>query len=35
VRAEISKKIKNVIDDKWSAVDKLEKLKEELGDLTT
>ena len=35
VRAEISRKIKNVIDDKWSAVERLEKLKDELGDLTT
>lgn len=35
VREEISRKIKNVIDDKWSAVERLEKLKDELGDLTT
>ena len=35
VREEISRKIKNVIDDKWSAVERLEKLKNELGDLTT
>lgn len=35
VREEISRKIRNVIDDKWSAVERLEKLKDELGDLTT
>ena len=35
VREAISRKIKNVIDDKWSAVERLEKLKDELGDLTT
>lgn len=31
----ISKKMKNVIQNKWNAVSQLEKLKDELGDLTT
>ena len=34
-RKMISKKIKSVIQNKWKAVDQLENLKEELGDLTT
>ncbi len=31
----ISTKIKNVINDKWKAVKRLDDLKIELGDLTT
>ncbi len=35
VRNEIHKKIKSVIKSKWDAIEKLEKIKEELGDLIT
>lgn len=35
VRNSISERIKNVINDKWSAVERLENLKKDLGDLTT
>jgi len=34
-RKRISTQIKNVINDKWKAVKRLDDLKEELGDLTT
>jgi type I restriction enzyme M protein len=34
-RKRISEQIKNVINDKWKAVKRLDDLKEELGDLTT
>lgn len=34
-RKMISEKMKSVIMNKWKAVEELEKLKEELGDLTT
>lgn len=34
-RKRISKQIKNVINDKWKAVKRLDDLKNELGDLTT
>ncbi len=35
VRKKISQQIKNVINDKWKAVKRLDDLKRELGDLTT
>ncbi len=35
VREEISKKVRAVIENKWRAVEKLEKIKSELGDLIT
>jgi type I restriction enzyme M protein len=35
VRKNISERIKNVINDKWKAVKKLDDLKNELGNLTT
>ena len=35
VRTEINSKIKSVIESKWNAVEKLEKIKNELGDLIT
>ena len=34
-REMISKRMKSVIMNKWKAIEELEKLKEELGDLTT
>ena len=34
-RKRISEQIKNVVNDKWKAVKKLDDLKKELGDLTT
>lgn len=34
-RKRISDKIESVIESKWQAIEKIEKLKEELGDLTT
>lgn len=34
-RKRISEKIESVIESKWQAIEKIEKLKEELGELTT
>jgi len=34
-RKAISERIRNVIENKWEAIEKIEKLKEEFGDLTT
>jgi len=34
-RKRISAKIQNVIENKWNAIDGIEKIKEELGDLIT
>ena len=35
VRKEINDKVKSVIKSKWEAIEKLEKIKDELGDLVT
>ena len=34
-RKRISDKMESVIGSKWNAIEKIEKLKEELGELTT